>query len=298
MSNDNNERQSQTIQSNGIVDLHAHSNLSDGSLSPEELVEVACCVGLKYLALTDHDTMAGVERAMAAAPPSLTIIPGIEFSALYPCELHILGYFRQDNYRTLQPFIEQNRQERIGRNSKILEKLNQQGFAITVEEVRAEAGKRVYGRPHIAAVMVKKGYCKNMENAFAQYLGFGKKAYVSRSMPMPADCVRAISEAGGVAVIAHPVHIKMKLKKIKMLIDELIPSGLAGLEAYYTDNTVQDTRKFLELAAEYGLIATGGSDFHGEYKRGLRLSVGRGNLRIPDSVADTILHAITTSKTT
>ena len=301
------------ISCTGIIDLHTHTNLSDGSMTPEELVELAFRTGIRYLSITDHDTLSGVERATAAAREiaeatagpkaptavagnsavqTLTIIPGIEFGALYHCELHILGYFRQDNYRNLQPFIDQTRKGRADRNIGVLDKLNRLGFAITAEEVSAEAGKRIFGRPHIAAVMVKKGYCKSPDQAFSHFLAFGKKAYIDRTMPTPADCVAAITEAGGIAVIAHPVHINMKLKSLRKLIAELIPFGLAGLEVYYTDNTPQDTKKFLALADEFRLIATGGSDFHGAYKKGLFLCIGRGNLCIPDSLADTILQAL------
>ena len=290
-----------------LLDLHTHSTCSDGSLSPEDLVHLAIETGLQAMSLTDHDSMDGIERAMKAAinytaqaksahphlsPPSFYLIPGIEICTLYKQELHILGYFRQDNYHNLSAFIEKARRERIERNARIIKKLNMLGIPITEAEVSDEAGKEVFGRPHIATVLYKKGYCSDMNNAFTHYLAYGKKAYVHRVMPSPQECISHIASAGGLPVIAHPVHLKMKLKGMKMLIAHLLKFGLWGIEAYYTDNTAQDTQKFLALANEFGLTATGGSDFHGSYKRSVRLGVGKGNLRIPDQLLDTMLTAL------
>jgi predicted metal-dependent phosphoesterase TrpH len=259
-------------------------------MAPDELVYHARDVGLTAMALTDHDRIDGVPVAIEAAKDTgLLLIPGIELSSFQDSDLHILGYFNENNYVGIQKFLDRAVQERAVRNEKIINKLNSLGLKITEDEVRAEAGKNIYGRLHIAATMVEKGYVHSTSEAFSSYLAFGRKAYVVKEFPTADMCVRAIKEAGGLPVLAHPVSMGMKLKKLRVVLDGLIRYGLEGIEAYYPDNKPADTEKYLALAVEYGLIATGGSDFHGDYRKYVRLGYGRGNLTIPDKVLYDIL---------
>ena len=273
-----------------IVDLHTHSNISDGSMSPDELIEHAKQVGLEAVALTDHDRIDGIPQAMATAKRiGLLFIPGIELNSYQDREIHILGYFNEDNYENIRVFLSRAIEERIIRNKKIIEKLNSFGMKITFDEICAEAGKDIFGRPHIAAVMTAKGYVRDISQAFDQYLADGKKAYVVKDFPTAEECVSAIKQAGGLSVLAHPVQINLKLKGIRKIVESLKMFGLEGIEVYYPENKTADTQNYLKLADEYDLLATGGSDFHGVYKKNIHLSTGLGNLVIPDAVLDNIL---------
>jgi predicted metal-dependent phosphoesterase TrpH len=268
-------------------------------MAPEELVRLAAQSGILALSLTDHDTMDGVGAALEAAAlerqrghARFVLIPGVEISAVYKKEIHILGYFLPDGYMRLSPFIEMMKRERTARNYRIIDKLNALGLRLSVGDVEAEAKKSVFGRPHIAAALTKKGYVRDINHAFHDYLSFGKKAYAAKLSPTPSQSVAAISEAGGAPVIAHPVRCGLKLRELRSLAATLLPFGLQGIEAHYVDNTPQDTANYVGLARELGLIATGGSDFHGEYKKGVRLGTGRGNLRVPDAAASALLERL------
>jgi predicted metal-dependent phosphoesterase TrpH len=273
-------------------------------MAPTDLVQLAASCGIRTLALTDHDTIDGIAPALAAAaliPPQdgFALIPGVEISASYRAgasgllkEIHILGYFRPDGYESIAPFIGMMKRERNARNYKIIAKLNALGMRITVGDAEEEAKKAVFGRPHIAAALVRKGYADDINGAFERYLALGKKAYAPKEYPTPAQCAAAISEAGGVAAIAHPVRSGMRLRELRAMIESLLPHGLAGIEAYYTDNTPQDTANCIAVAKAFGLVMTGGSDFHGEYKKNIRLGVGKGNLRVPDALPDMLLERL------
>ena len=280
-------------QSVNIVDLHTHSNFSDGSLSPTELVRHAGEVGLKALALTDHDCIDGIPSAINAARQlGIILIPGVELNSFQETEIHILGYFSEDNYENMKEFLSKAVAERIIRNRKIIDKLASLGIRVSFDEVSIEAGKEVFMRSHIASVLVKKGYVSDIGKAFSHYLAVGKKAYVKKEFPTADLCVSAIKHAGGIPVLAHPVQIKLKLRKLRKTVAALIESGLAGIEAYYSTNTVADTENYLGLARDFDLIATGGSDFHGDYKKHVLLGSGNGNLVIPDSVLDNVLSRL------
>ena len=278
------------------TDLHIHSTYSDGSYTPAGIIGAAAELGLRVIALTDHDTIGGIENALREAEryyPRLTVIPGVEISATYKCSLHILGYFRPDNYLNIGEFINMMNRERDIRNLSIIDRLNGLGVNITPDEVADIAGKRVFGRPHIAAALVKRGLASTISSAFNEYLSGGRKAYVSKRSLPPSECVAAIAEAGGLPVIAHPSQTGLRIRELASLATTLAESGLYGIEAYYSEHTKTETEKYLRLVENLGLQSAGGSDFHGDYRKHIKLGSGRdNNLNIPDSVAEKVLSAL------
>jgi predicted metal-dependent phosphoesterase TrpH len=245
-----------------LVDLHLHSTASDGKYQPVELIAKAAGLGLKVISLTDHDSVEGIPPAIMAAKafPDLTFIPGVEISTDLPDgEAHILGYFIDYNNPEFQKELERFRDSRTGRGRRMVEKLNGLGINIDWARVRAIAGDGAIGRPHVAQAMLEKGYIKTFEEAFDKYIGHGGPAYVEREKMTPEEAVQLILRAKGIPVLAHPFTTKdpeamaRSLKKV----------GLMGIEAYYKDNTAETTQATLKLAGKYGLIASGGTDYHG-----------------------------------
>jgi predicted metal-dependent phosphoesterase TrpH len=244
------------------VDLHLHSNASDGRLSPEAVVRLGAELGLKYLALTDHDSVAGIPAAIATARafPGLTFIPGVEISTDVPeGEVHILGYFIDFASPEFGRSLERFRNSREGRAQGMINKLAKMGMPVDWARVQELAGDGAIGRPHIARAMLEKGYIKTFEEAFEKYIGHGGPAYVERDKMTPAEAVALILNARGLPVLAHPFTVTGPEK----LVAALAPGGLVGLEAYYKDASRKDTDAMLLLAKKHGLIATGGSDYHG-----------------------------------
>ena len=244
------------------VDLHVHSTASDGKLSPSQIIARAAEIGLKVIALTDHDSVDGIIPALEASKafPSLTFIPGVEISTdLADGEAHILGYFIDYASPELAKLLQKSRDSRSGRGKRMVEKLNALGVKIEWARVQQIAGDGAIGRPHVAQAMMEKGYIKQFEEAFDKYIGHGGPAYVEREKMTPEEAVSMIVNARGLPVLAHPFTVKdpeamvISLKKV----------GLIGLEVYYKDNTPRQTANALLLAKKYGLIPTGGTDFHG-----------------------------------
>ena len=269
-----------------MIDLHCHSTFSDGSLPPEQLIEEAVKIGLFALALTDHDTTAGLPRFLAAAEGTgVRAVPGVELSV--DCSsgvMHMLGYWMDLVHPELLRQMEWIRDARTMRNRGMLEKLNALGFAMTWDEVVAMAGEDVVGRPHFAQVMLQKGYAKDKNEVFDKWLGSGKPAYVDRSRLTADVAVALIRQAGGVAVLAHPYSLRMSKDAMAALLGELAAAGLAGVECYYSEHSADLTREYLALAKQANLVPTGGSDFHGEVSPGIRLGYGFGGLNVPDEV--------------
>ncbi|MGI6778822.1 MAG: PHP domain-containing protein [Acetivibrionales bacterium] len=264
------------------IDLHTHSTASDGTLTPRQLVRHAKECGLSAIALTDHDTIDGIEDALdEAALIGFEVIPGIEISVDYQTEMHILGYFFDNDYLNVEPALDELRRSREERNPKIVNNLNRLGFSISMEEVKKEAQGEIVARPHIASVLYKKGYVKSIREAFDKYLSVGKPAYCQRKKLAPEKGLKLISEAGGIPVLAHPIYLHLGYNQLDSLIYKLKKAGLAGIEAYYSDNSKEDTRKLLKLAQKHELLVTGGSDFHGDFKTDIRIGTGRGGLCIP-----------------
>lgn len=268
-----------------MIDLHFHSIFSDGDLTPEELAALGKKAGLTALSLTDHDTLEGVPRFLAACrAEGIEACSGVEISAEFnPGTMHMLGYFVDPANAPLADALINIRDGRRLRNLKIVEQLRALGCDMTYEECAAEAGGDVVGRPHIALVLEKKGYVKNKDEAFEKYLAKGKPGYVPRFRLLPAECVKIIREAGGVAVLAHPFTLQLKPEELRRAVADLAAAGLGGLEVHYSEHTDEQTRQYRELAVESGLVVTGGSDFHGRITPDIRLGRGFGRLEIPDA---------------
>lgn len=270
-----------------FVDLHTHTTASDGSMTPSELVKYAAGKGLAAIAITDHDTMSGVEEAVQEGlRQGIEVIPGLEISVDFDPEMHILGYFMKGGYMAITPVLEELARKRDERNPKIVAKLRELGFEITLEEAAGLAGGKIVGRPHIAEALVRHGYVKNVREAFDLYLASGKPAFFKKDKLTPAEGVKVILKAGGTPVIAHPVHLGLEWDKLDRLLGELAGEGLKGAEAIYVDNTDEQTAVLLELCKKHNLVATGGSDFHGRFKPDIDIGSGKGNLRIPYEIVE------------
>ena len=264
-----------------MIDLHSHTNESDGTCSPAQLIDEAVRAGVKTLGITDHDTFKGFDEAGAhAAAAGIELICGIELSTkLHGHSVHLLGYFLGSNgLGDFRKWVLNLQEARRDRNIRLVARLQELGFDITLAEAEAR-GRGMTGRPHFAQIMVEKGYVSNLRQAFDDYLDESGKGYVYRREPQFAEGVQRIRNAGGIASLAHPVRVK---GDVPALMPELADSGLNAIEAYHTDHTTQDTELYLALAERYGLLVTGGSDFHGEVKPGVTLGSGcDGNLKIP-----------------
>lgn len=266
-----------------IIDLHVHSNASDGTFTPTQLVTEAKKAGLSAFALTDHDTTDGVaEAAMAAEKAGIELVPGVELSTEYEGkEIHVLGLYIDITNEALQKHMANFRDSRDNRNVYMLEKLRSEGFDITLEALEAMFPDAVITRAHVARYLLDKGYIPDIKTAFSEYIGEGCRCYVGRPKVTPMDAVDYIIEAGGTPVLAHPVVYHMDRPQLKKMIAEMKAHGLVGMEAIYSENTAADEGDFKSLARAEDLLITGGSDFHGENKPDIRLGKGRGRLYVP-----------------
>jgi 3',5'-nucleoside bisphosphate phosphatase len=264
-----------------LIDLHSHTDASDGTFSPAQLVEEAVRVGVEHLAVTDHDTFAGYDAAVLLAQQSgVELVCGIELSTkMHGRSVHLLGYFpSQGRLSELRDWILDMQAARRDRNLRLVARLQSLGVDITLAEVEAR-GRGLTARPHFAQVMVAKGYVATIQQAFDDYLDESAKGYVYRREPTSAEGVAMIRNAGGVASLAHPVRIA---GDVAAAMPELCRDGLNAIEAYHCDHNPLQTEMYLGLAKTYGLLVTGGSDFHGAAKPGIQLGTGRGgNLKIP-----------------
>lgn len=267
------------------LDLHIHSTFSDGTLSPAEVVALARRKGLSAISLTDHDTVAGILPAIQAAEGhDLEVISGLEISVLHEgVALHILGYLIDTENPVLNRALGELQKGRDERNAKILQLLSDLGIEVTVEDLQRVSHTGQTGRPHIARVMVEKGVVPTILQAFEQYLGRGGKAYASRPVLNAVDALGILREAGGLAILAHPLQIDPTLEKLPALLNELLPLGLDGIEGYYPTHSAKARRKLRALAGKYGLLLTGGSDFHGDIRPGTTLAGGK-NVQVPDEL--------------
>lgn len=275
------------------VDLHLHTTHSDGSLTPSQVIALAHEAGVTAAAITDHDITSGIPEAMQAGREhGIDIIPGVEISSLFgDAELHMLGYFLDWQDERLNRRLAVLRESRHRRNPKIIERLQAAGIDITYDEVRAVAGTDSVGRPHIARVLIEKHVVTSAQEAFDLWLAEGRPAYVPRELPTPAEAIRWINDAKGLAVLAHPTWIKTPESTLSDLARRLKTDGLAGIEVYYSTHTARQTREYLALAKQLDLLATGGSDFHGVTKPDISVGVGRGALRVPPSLVETMKRA-------
>jgi len=262
------------------IDLHLHSTASDGTASSEELVRYALKLKLKAIAITDHDSVDGIEAALKEAKgKDIEVIPGVELSSdLNGLDVHFLGYFIDYDNIWLRRHLKKLHQARHERALKMVRKLQERGIKIFVEDVLAEAGKGAVGRAHLARVMVKEGYIDTIEEAFEKYIGRHAPCYVEKYVYTPEDVIRIIKKVGGVAVYAHP-----GVTKCDQMIPEFIQAGVVGLEVYHSDHTAKQVRFYTKMAREKGLVVTGGSDCHGKNSyRGLLI----GSVPVPDAILE------------
>ncbi|NLY42425.1 MAG: PHP domain-containing protein [Clostridiaceae bacterium] len=264
------------------IDLHVHTTASDGSFSPAQIVQYAVERKLAAIAITDHDTVAGVKEAVEQGKKqNIEVVPGVEISVSFESEMHILGYFIDINCLPLIQTLERLKVYRDQRNPLILKKLNQAGIPITMQEVEQKAGGKIVGRPHIAAVLVDKGYVKSTSEAFEKFLGQSRIAYVEKKKVTPQEGIELIKKAGGLAVLAHPIYLVRNGYNLEEVLKELMSYGLDGVEAHYSEHSEAETTQFIELAEKYNLLITGGSDFHGKSKPEIELGRGYGSLMVP-----------------
>jgi len=276
------------------IDLHLHTTHSDGSQSPAEVVRLAHEASVSALAITDHDITTGLPEAITAGQElGIEIIPGIEISSRHgESELHVLGYFIKWQDAQLNERLMTLRESRHRRNPKIIELLQAAGIDITYDEVRAVAGSDSVGRPHIARVLMDKKIVTTAKEAFDRFLAEGKSAYVPRDLPAPVDAIRWIKDAGGLAVLAHPTWVKTTEGTLIDLARQLKEQGLDGVEVHYSTHTPRQTRTYLSLAKQLGLLVTGGSDFHGMTKPDIEVGTGKGSLHVPDHLLPKLKDAV------
>ncbi len=273
------------------IDLHVHSNASDGSFTPEEVVTLAREAGLCSFALTDHDTVDGIERALAKAAEfgDIEVIPGTELSCYYHTrEIHIVGLFID---HTDEAFLEALRimeQARYDRNLRMIQNFVNAGIPMSIEELQKGNPKAVITRAHFAGLLIEKGVCRSKQEAFDRYVGIGCPFYLPKPQVTPSHVLRLIREAGGTAILAHPYSYNFSRAEVEALLDELIPLGLEGMECYYStydDGQIQELRS---CALRKNLLVSGGSDFHGLIKPDISIGTGRGSLKVPEKLLNAI----------
>lgn len=264
------------------IDLHVHSNISDGTMTPTRVVKLASESNLSAIALTDHDTVDGVDEAVRAGQEyGVQVIPGIEISADYKgSDLHILGYNVDCRNDSFVKRVAVCRDSRAGRNLKMVEKMREQGFPVTWDIMLERFGDNSITRAHFAKYLLDEGYVASKDEAFARYLNPGCPCYVPRVKVTPKEAVEMILEAGGHPVLAHPLLYKLSIDRLDSVTDLLKGYGLEGVEALYSLNRPEDDALLLKLAKTHGLNITGGSDFHGAIKPDISLGTGKGSLRV------------------
>lgn len=284
------------------VDLHSHSVASDGSETPAEVVRLAARAGLSAVALTDHDILAGVGEAQEEAlNHDLELIPGVELSLDWstlsadveaPGGMHLVVLWIEDEPGPVQDRLADLRLGRDDRNHGILERLTQLGFDVPLEEVLARAGAGSVGRPHIAGVMVDRGYVPDIATAFDLYLGNHAPAYVGRKRLTPAEAIGLSLQSGGVPILAHPHTLGIEEdSRLERLVEHLREMGMLGMETHHSSIEPERRRVLARMAARLGLRQSGGSDFHGSYKPGVAVGVGCGDLQVPVEFLEALREA-------
>ena len=287
-----------------MIDLHTHTNLSDGTADPAELLNAAGQTGLRALAITDHDTLAGFDAALPhAAGCGVELVCGIELSTQFRNDdgggargpsMHVLGYFLRgipdEEFRSWLVPISATRRSR---NLELMEKLRASNIDISWKDFPG-LGPELAARSHFARVLVKKGCVPDLQSAFDLYLSDAVLAGIERKLPSTLEAVDQVRRQGGIASLAHPGRLRCRPSALRSFVDELIRGGLCAIEAYHSDHTPEETAAFLQIASETGLLVTGGSDFHGENKPDIRLGSGRnGNVHVPDDVLDSMKNHAT-----
>lgn len=272
------------------IDLHTHTCKSDGSYTPTELVDYAIEKNLAAVAITDHDSIEGLDEAVAHAAalrerglPSVEVVPGIEFSTKYEKQdVHIVGLYISYERDAFQSALGSFVDSRVNRNRKMCENLQGAGIDITYEKLLAMYPDAVITRAHYASYLLEHGYVKSRQDAFARYLGDHTKYFVPREKVTPSQAVELILKADGVPILAHPPLYHMGNDRLDTLVSSLKADGLMGIEVFYSTYSNQDVRDMQRLAEKYDLLVSGGSDFHGANKPGLDLGCGYGRLYVPE----------------
>jgi hypothetical protein len=281
-----------------VIDLHTHSTESDGSERPGRIPEMAAAAGCTAVALTDHDSLGGLAEARAAADRAgIRLVPGCEVSCRKPPpapgrpavggSVHVLVYFVEPGEGPLQDELVNLRRDRAERNARLRARLAELGVPVDYEAMVAEAGGEAgLGRPHFARALVKAGAAADIDDAFDTYLADGRAAYVPKSRLSPAEVARLAVASGGIAVLAHPLTLGLDPSSLEQLVGELAEAGRGGIEAIYGRYTTDERRALRRMAKRQGLVATGGSDYHGSFKPDLEVGTGMGDLDVPDSALE------------
>lgn len=285
------------------IDLHVHSNVSDGSYTPSEVTDLAYKAGLSAFALTDHDTTDGfleafnASKELSAKGHSIEVIPAVEISAGYKDrDIHILGFYIDPDNKELNDTLALTRKRRLRRNLEMIERFNNDGIKITYEELTFSNPNTIITRGHFSRLLIEKGYAKDRYDSFERYLNPDTKYFVPREYIDIKETVRLIKQAGGVAFLAHPLLYKLEKAGVEQLVSDFCQSGGDGLEAIYSSNTTEDELFVRELAPKYGLMISGGTDFHGASKPDLKIGVGKGNMSIPAAILEPIYRTALNTK--
>jgi predicted metal-dependent phosphoesterase TrpH len=289
----------------GCIDLHTHTTASDGTYSPEELVRAALEVGLTALAITDHETFAGFEAAVPyATETGIELVRGIELNTYVNVpgtgrrkNLHLLAYFPRQPASPFMDWLGQRQAMRRDRNQRLVESLRAKGVEITLDEVE-DRGRSITGRPHFAKILVEKGWANDADDAFRRFIGDDAPGYVELNAPTTESAVEMVRSGGGIPVVAHPVRLSLSgSNQERELIGHLQQAGLGGLEVRHSDQSAELQHYYAQLAEEFGLLPTGGSDFHGAVKPKVQLGRGvEGNVRVPASYLAGLMGAMQQSR--
>ncbi|MGH9109568.1 MAG: PHP domain-containing protein [Acidimicrobiales bacterium] len=272
-----------------MIDLHTHSTCSDGTDPPARVVQLAAAAGCSAVALTDHDTLAGLEEAgRGAVGTGIRLVPGCEVSCAFRGRsAHVLVYFVAGDGGPLGDELARLRLDRVERNRLLVDRLVGLGAPVTYDEIVAEAaGEESVGRPHVAAVLVRHGLADSVPDAFDRWLAEGRPAHVPKARVPPAEIAALARASGGVAVLAHPYTLDLAPEGLAGAVAELAGAGFAGIESYYARYAPDERAALAGLAQRNGLVATGGSDYHGLVKAGLSVGTGEGDLEVPDHVLE------------
>ncbi|MDD6078513.1 MAG: PHP domain-containing protein [Clostridiales bacterium] len=266
------------------IDLHVHTLASDGSDTPADVVRMAVELGLRAVAVTDHDTFAGLPEAIeAGARYGVEVVPGVELSTIYDgVEVHVLGYYMDAGHPRLRAMMARATAERNARNETMVQRLHDAGYPVTMDALHAEfPGQTMLGRPHISEYLMRHGYVASVQDGMKNLLGRGKPFYVARYNIPLEESVETLRAAGGLPVVAHLFKYRYTPEQLTAMVDAATAAGAVGLEAMYTNYTPAQEQAVRVLAAERGLLCTGGTDYHGARKPDIALGRGFGNLRVP-----------------
>ncbi len=281
------------------IDLHIHSSASDGTFTPTEILNLIKVNNLSAFSITDHDTIEGnSEIIQTGLSESVNFLTGVEISSCLPNpftsngSFHILGYGFDINNTELNIALKKFQTARNDRNPRIISRLNNLGIDVSMPEVIEEAGGGLIGRPHMASLLLKKGHVSSIKGAFDTLLAKGQPAFVDKYRVDAENAIKLINNAGGIAVLAHPVSLEMSYKETEALLKTLSEMGLGGVETHYSNHSPEATKRYSEIACKSGMLITGGSDFHGSLKDDISIGTGRGDLNVPFNIYEKIMKAL------